>query len=145
MFHPPKFLSCHETNAVINMWQNYFHDYFSEIKFSCRIVDDIQQNFNLKFLQCCSVFLIPFDLTFTKVKSYLNPVMTRHIRNYSKKPTTPFVLDGSWTLVLVPFMLKHKAEACIPLTYQCSIIISSEGSVGKNDITQEPDYQIFCK
>ena len=117
MFHPPKFLSCHETNVVINMWQNYFHDYFLEIKFSCCIVDDIQQNFNLKFLRCCRIFLTPFDLIFTKVKSYLNPVMTQHIRNYSKTPATPFVLDGSWTLVLVPFMLKHKVAAYIPLTY----------------------------
>ena len=46
-----------------------------------------------------------------KWKTHPNPVMTQHIRDRSRKPSTPQVRDGAGTLASPPLMLKHKTSA----------------------------------
>ena len=45
-------------------------------------IDNLQpNNSNVKLLQCYGIFLTSLNLTFTKVKTHLNPVMTQHVRD----------------------------------------------------------------
>ena len=52
--------------------------------------------------------------------------MTQHIRERSKKPSTPQVPDGAGTLASPLILLKHKTEVYFPLTLKLHFCRSGE-------------------
>ena len=59
-------------------------------------------------------------------KTNPNPVMTHHIRDGSRKPSTPHPRDGAQTQTSPPLMLKHKTVIYPPLPRKWSVIVLSE-------------------
>ena len=109
-----------------------------ELKVSCRFIENHQlNNSNVKLLQGYGIYLTSLYLTCTKLKTHPNPVMTQHIRCYSRKPSILQVRDRAETLASPPLMLKHKTVVYSPLPHKWRIMVCSEQKNRKNRITQE--------
>ena len=86
---------------------------------SCRFIDNFQPtNSNVKLLECYSIFLTSVNITYTKVKYRPQPCDDQHIRERSRKPSTPQARDGAGNLVSPPLMLKHKTVVYLPLPHK---------------------------
>ena len=80
-----------------------------------------------------------------KWKTHPSLVMTKHIRERSRKPSTPQTRDGTGTLASLPLILKHKTAVYFPLPHKWSIIVCSERPSGKNRITKGPVHRFVSQ
>ena len=80
-----------------------------------------------------------------KWKIHPSLVMTKHIRERSRKPSTPQTRDGARTLTLLPLILKYKTAVYFPLPHKWSIIVCSERPSGKNRITKGPVHRFVSQ
>ena len=86
-----------------------------------------------------SILLVPMW------KTYPNPMMTHHIRERFRKPSTPQVRDGEGTLASPLLMLKRKTVVYFPLPLKWSIIVCSGRPSGKNRITEVPVHRFVSQ
>ena len=97
------------------------------LKASCRFTDNLPQtDSNIKLLQCYGIFLTSLNRNCTKVKIHLNSVMTEHIKDRSRKPSTLQVRDRVVTLASPSLMLKHRTVVYFPVPCKWNIIFFRE-------------------